>query len=352
MRRSSGASERMSDPTPHIDAGTRAPPRGVVRAPRPAARPPRAARQPLLRRRLPAGRDRAARARARGARVPAPRSRWRSCSRTPRSRAWSCGAARPTSCRRRSSFVPMLLLLPTPYVPLLVAAGLVLARARVAIQERKSLRRSALAVTDAWFSLGPAVVLILLGAELPELGHWPVYVAALGAQIVTDGVVYPRLDLDLPGDAAARRPPRPARGLPRRLPALPVGLLAALAAADAPFAALLVLPLVYLLLSSRASARRACATRSSSAARTAAPRCSCATCSRTTTSTPAGTRRTWSSSPCGSPRRWASTRTRGARRRWARCCTTSARSHVPDEIINKPGPLDDAEWEIMKQHTV
>src|SRR3954447_8433689 len=25
---------------------------------------------------------------------------------------------------------------------------------------------------------------------------------------------------------------------------------------------------------------------------------------------------------------------------------------VPAEIINKPGPLDDAEWEIMKTHTV
>jgi HD-GYP domain-containing protein (c-di-GMP phosphodiesterase class II) len=25
---------------------------------------------------------------------------------------------------------------------------------------------------------------------------------------------------------------------------------------------------------------------------------------------------------------------------------------VPDEIINKPGPLDDAEWAIMKTHTV
>jgi HD-GYP domain-containing protein (c-di-GMP phosphodiesterase class II) len=25
---------------------------------------------------------------------------------------------------------------------------------------------------------------------------------------------------------------------------------------------------------------------------------------------------------------------------------------VPSEIINKPGPLDDAEWEVMKTHTV
>ncbi|HSK49002.1 MAG TPA: HD domain-containing phosphohydrolase, partial [Solirubrobacterales bacterium] len=25
---------------------------------------------------------------------------------------------------------------------------------------------------------------------------------------------------------------------------------------------------------------------------------------------------------------------------------------VPKEIINKPGPLDDAEWEVMRQHTI
>ena len=35
-----------------------------------------------------------------------------------------------------------------------------------------------------------------------------------------------------------------------------------------------------------------------------------------------------------------------------RCCTTSARSKIPNEIINKPGPLDDAERALINTHTI
>ena len=36
----------------------------------------------------------------------------------------------------------------------------------------------------------------------------------------------------------------------------------------------------------------------------------------------------------------------------ARCSTTSARSPCPKEIINKPGPLTDDEWLVIKTHTI
>ena len=52
-----------------------------------------------------------------------------------------------------------------------------------------------------------------------------------------------------------------------------------------------------------------------------------------------------------SPTRWASTRTSAGSSSSARCCTTSARSPCPKAIVNKPGPLDDDEWAIMRQHT-
>src|SRR4051794_26209102 len=84
-------------------------------------------------------------------------------------------------------FVPMLLLLPTPYVPLLVAAAFVLSSVVHALRGGAALSRSALAVPDAWFSLGPALVLVAFGAQEPQWSHWPAYVAALGAQLLFDG---------------------------------------------------------------------------------------------------------------------------------------------------------------------
>ena len=63
-------------------------------------------------------------------------------------------------------FVPMLLLLPTPLVPLLVAAGLVLAKASRALGGRAALGRSGVAVADAWFSVGPAIVAVKVAATV------------------------------------------------------------------------------------------------------------------------------------------------------------------------------------------
>src|SRR3954447_6541218 len=86
-------------------------------------------------------------------------------------------------------FVPMLLLLPTPYVPLLGARAFVLSSVVHALRGGAPLSRSALAVGDAWFSLGPAVVLVTLGAQVPDWAHWPAFVAALAAQLLLDGAL-------------------------------------------------------------------------------------------------------------------------------------------------------------------
>jgi putative nucleotidyltransferase with HDIG domain len=142
-------------------------------------------------------------------------------------------------------FVPMLLLLPTPLVPGLVGVAFVLAVAADALRGRVSPQRILFGASDAWFALGPALVLIALGAQRPGWQHWPVYVLALGAQFACDGAaaaLWVRLALGV--RATARE-----LALVYRFDALlaPIGLLAAVAAADAPYAALLVLPLVSLL---------------------------------------------------------------------------------------------------------
>jgi putative nucleotidyltransferase with HDIG domain len=144
-------------------------------------------------------------------------------------------------------FVPMMLLLPTPLVPLLVAAALMGSSGWDMLRGVTAPTRGLLAVADAWFALGPALVLVVGGAQLPGWEHWPAYTAALAAHLAVDSGVFA-----LRTRSRLRVPLRDAfdeMRMARRVDALlfPVGLLAAIAAAAAPAAALLVLALIPLL---------------------------------------------------------------------------------------------------------
>ena len=100
--------------------------------------------------------------------------------------------------------VPMLLLLPTPSVPLLVALALILDDAGRRVARPVSRDRALLSVADAWFALAPAVVLILGDAQTPDWSDWPVYVAALLASSRSTACVFVGARVDLPGRAPAR----------------------------------------------------------------------------------------------------------------------------------------------------
>ena len=119
----------------------------------------------------------------------------------------------------------------------------VLAKASRALRGRRSpLGRSALAVADAWFSLGPALVLDRPrrpAARLRALAGVPR--AALAAQIASDATRLrsPRMRVLPAGSRRATRCRDLRVVVPRRHLLFPIGLLAAIAAADAPAAALL-----------------------------------------------------------------------------------------------------------------
>jgi hypothetical protein len=174
-------------------------------------------------------------------------------------------------------FVPMLLLLPTPTVPLLIAVALVLRSCLPGGPTRPTAERVLLCAGDASYALAPALVLVLGGAQTPDWDHWPVYLAALAAQLgVETGLSMVRASLSIgvsPRDILGDM--REAHRVDRLL--APVGLLAAFAAEGQPYAVLLLLPLVRLFTISRASAPRAWNRRWSCPARTAAPRCCSAT---------------------------------------------------------------------------
>ena len=84
------------------------------------------------------------------------------------------------------AFVPMLFLLPTPLVPLIVAGCWVADLWPHLLRRNLSLTRVLTAIGDSTYALGPALVLVLAGAETLTWGRWPVLVLAFGAQVVFD----------------------------------------------------------------------------------------------------------------------------------------------------------------------
>jgi len=103
------------------------------------------------------------------------------CVRFPVGSVW----ANPTQL----AFVPMLFLLPTPLVPAVVAAALVLTRTPAFVRGRIPLPRLVALLGDCWYSLGPAVVLVAAGGHGFAWSRWPVYVAAFAAQVAVDAAV-------------------------------------------------------------------------------------------------------------------------------------------------------------------
>ncbi|MDA0167780.1 HD-GYP domain-containing protein [Solirubrobacter taibaiensis] len=142
--------------------------------------------------------------------------------------------------------VPMLLLLPTPLVPLLVAFATMSANAAEVVRGRRAPNRLLLAFNDAGFALTPAVVLVALGAQTPDWDLWPAYLAALAAQFAADFVRDPARAWF--GCGVSPRAVAPELVEAHRVDAMlaPAGLLVAFAAIDAPAAVLLVLPLLKL----------------------------------------------------------------------------------------------------------
>ncbi len=144
-------------------------------------------------------------------------------------------------------FVPVLFLIDPAWAPLVVAAGLAVGRLRDIARDRNPGRQLLVAVGNAWYAVGPALVLAAGGVDEIAWEHWPLYLLALASQFVTDtavGVARERLVLGVPPRLQLRM-----TGLVFLVDILltPIGLMAALVAQDEPLAFLLVLPLVALL---------------------------------------------------------------------------------------------------------
>jgi HD-GYP domain-containing protein (c-di-GMP phosphodiesterase class II) len=87
-------------------------------------------------------------------------------------------------------FVPMLFLLPTPLVPLAAMLAILLGAAPGYVRGRTPASRLPADIADASFTLAPALVIVLGHADRFAWSHWPVYLAALAAQVLVDGTLW------------------------------------------------------------------------------------------------------------------------------------------------------------------
>jgi len=249
-------------------------------------------------------------------------------------------------------FVPMLLLLPTPLVPLLVMAAAVLTKAVDVARGRGAASTLWYTFGDAGFALAPAFVLCVLGEQLPHLGAWPAWVAAFAAQFAGDiGLTATRVRL------AVRTPLREVIGEGLKIYEVdvllaPIGLLAALAAADAPAAALLVLPLGALLaVFAREREARIAQTLELSKSYRGTALLLRDLLEEDDEYTGHHTEDVVDLSVRVAEQLGVSEEVRRETELGA-LLHDIGKIHIPDAIINKPGPLDDDEWALMKTHTV
>ena len=247
--------------------------------------------------------------------------------------------------------VPTLFVVHPAWAPCVVACGLLLARLPQAPRAQDRGRLLLVGIGNAWFAVGPALVLTIADVTTLSFDHWLVYLLALVAQFAGDfstGVarewligVTPRLQLRM-------------TGLVFLVDTLltPIGLLAALVAQDEPLAFLLVLPLVALL----AIFARERAGRIDQAIELSKAYRGTALLLGEVISDDDEYTGEHSYGVIALALQIADEMGLGEDER--RLVEFGALLHdvgkiaVPKEIINKPGPLDDDEWAIMKQHTV
>lgn len=250
------------------------------------------------------------------------------------------------------AFVPMLFVLPPAIVPLVVVVALAVGSVPDVVVGRVHPTRLVVAIGDAMFAIGPALVFVLADIRTPALADWPIYLVALAAQFAGDlggsalrerlaHGVRPQLQLDVLREVWLVD-----------LLLSPIGLLAALASTVEHYAFLFVLPLGALL-SVFARERReriGTAIELSSAYRG--------------TALLLGDVLTEDDAYTGMHTQgvveFALTiademRIEDDDRRmveFGALLHDIGKMSTPKEILNKPGPLDDEEWETMKQHTI
>jgi HD-GYP domain-containing protein (c-di-GMP phosphodiesterase class II) len=250
------------------------------------------------------------------------------------------------------AFVPMLFVLPAPAVPLCVAVALMLPKLGDALLGRRPIGRSLMAFGDSWFALAPALVFTAAGMRAPDGHDWPLYLAALLAQFAIDFAASSLRDF-LNGGASLREQVRESSWV-YLVDALlaPVGLAVAFAAYARPWIVLLALPLTALM-AVFARERRARMDYVLELGR--AYRGTALVLGDVVEADDAYTGMHSAGVVDLAVEVAEELRLGPSARRnveFGALLHDVGKLSVPKEIINKPGPLDEHEWEIMHRHTI
>ena len=145
-------------------------------------------------------------------------------------------------------FVPMLFMVPLRLVPFMVAAGFILAGLHRWRRRETSIERLLAGVSDAWFALGPVIVLgIAEPSGGPSFAHIELYVLAFAAQVVL-GTVAAAVKEGFGHGVPVSHVLNGARRSYQIDAALwPLGLMVAFGATDHPAAIVTIVPLIWLL---------------------------------------------------------------------------------------------------------
>ena len=249
-------------------------------------------------------------------------------------------------------FVAMWFLLPARMLPVAVCVSLLAAQLPELVRGRLPVDRLALFVGASWFSIGPALILYVADVHEPRWRSVPIYLAALGAQFLFDIVltfVLLRTAVEI-SPLGHLRSVLPAFAVDSLL--APLGLLAAFASYGHPWALLLVLP-VLLLFSTFARERQRRidnALELSSAYRGTAMLLG-DVIEADDEYTGSHSRDVVSLVVAVADRLKLDAHER-RRAEFAALLHDVGKVKIPAEIIHKPGALDEAEWALMKTHTI
>jgi len=250
------------------------------------------------------------------------------------------------------AFVPMLFVLPPELVPLFVLAGLILGKAGNTLSGQLAPARILMAPGDSWFAIGPALILTVAGAPTVAAVAWYVLILALLSQFAVESVVSAAREW-LHGGASFREQLDENRWIYLVDTLLaPVGFAVAFAATGRPWALSLAVPLfVLLLIFARERTERLQSLLELSSAYRG-------------TAYVLGDMIGHDDSYTGSHSRSVVELSVGVaaglglseRRR--RNVEFGALLHdvgkvaIPNSLINKPGPLSEAEWTTVRTHTI